>query len=709
VTRFQTLATLMREAVALGCEFHVRGDRVVRHGDLPDDLAQQLDAYADLLPAYCDIARDDAEAIAFFSSLGVELVHVATADAVPGTIAQLVLDRWNNDAVPVGIDIETSSYAPPPPLIVRLTSTGALHGTPLKREKNPLAVSPHTARICTLQCYAGGSQVFVVTGEALPPMLRDPWLQRTDFVAHSMNFERAFLHRVLRDLGVPPLPPSERKGRWDDTQQAATLIVGPGFNGSLQRLEAISERFLNLSPPKALQLSNWSWNPLTHGQLCYAATDAVLTWRLWRTLKPLLTERSLRVSYRLQMSCLPAVEQMEQRGCGFDGQEHDGQQQDWTTELSEARTAFHQVTGRPPPNCHEDVRKELKRILTPLEQASWPRTKGGNLLSVDQRHLKRLGGIPAARPMQRLLALGTLLQSFGPSFKSKLNPATGRFHPQFKVAGAETGRFACSDPNLQQLPSKRAPGFRKCIVAGEDKLLIAGDYSQVEVRSGGWISGDPSVNTLFEQGRDIHAEMAAKIASIAVEYVTETQRSAAKACVFGALFGISARGLADYAFNNYDVELSEDEAQELLDGFAEQFPVLWQWRDDNYWECRNRGYILIPTSGRRIDVEWSNLNPKNLPFTLCCNAPIQGSVADLIMLAIRMVTDALIKHSIVGENGLICCVHDELLLEASRQRAEEAKSILHQVMVKAFELTFPGAPIRGLVKVKMGRNWSQME
>jgi DNA polymerase I-like protein with 3'-5' exonuclease and polymerase domains len=409
------------------------------------------------------------------------------------------------------------------------------------------------------------------------------------------------------------------------------------------------------------------------------------------------------------MSCLPAVEQMEQRGCGFDRQVHDRQQQDWTKELSEARIGFHQATGRAPPNSHEDVRKELKRILTPIEQASWPRTKGGNLLSVDQRHLKRLGGIPAARPMQRLLALSTLLQSFGPSFVDKLNVATGRFHPQFKVAGAETGRFACSDPNLQQLPSKRAPGFRKCIVARRNGLLIAGDYNQVEVRSGGWISWDPAVNTLFAENRDIHAETAAAIAGIPVETVTEQQRSAAKACVFGALFGISARGLAEYAFNNYDVELTEDEAKELLDGFAEQFPTLWQWRDDNYWECRNRGYILIPTSGRRIDVEWSNLNPKKLPFTLCCNAPIQGSCADLIMVAIKMVNEALIEHSIFGEDGVICCVHDELLLEVSQQRAEEAKEILHRSMIKAFELTFPDASTNGLVKVKMGRNWSEME
>jgi DNA polymerase I-like protein with 3'-5' exonuclease and polymerase domains len=178
--------------------------------------------------------------------------------------------------------------------------------------------------------------------------------------------------------------------------------------------------------------------------------------------------------------------------------------------------------------------------------------------------------------------------------------------------------------------------------------------------------------------------------------------------VFGALFGISARGLAAYAFNTYDVVLTEDAAQELLDAFAAQFPMLWAWRDDNYWACRNRGYILIPTSGRRIELDWSNLKPKALPFPLCCNGPIQGSVADLIMLATKMLDEALVELDIFGEDGLICCIHDELLLEVPEHLAEKVRLLLEKVMIEAFELTFPGAPTRGLVKIKVGRNWGEM-
>jgi DNA polymerase-1 len=175
------------------------------------------------------------------------------------------------------------------------------------------------------------------------------------------------------------------------------------------------------------------------------------------------------------------------------------------------------------------------------------------------------------------------------------------------------------------------------------------------------------------------------------------------------LFGISARGLAAYAFNTYDVEMSVQQAQELLDGFADQFPVLWEWRDDNSWASRNRGHILIPTSGRRIELAWSNLIPKALPFPLCCNGPIQGAVADLIMLATTMVEAALINIDIVDDYGLICCIHDELLLRVPAARAEEVKLLLEKVMIEAFELTFPGAPTRGLVTIKAGRNWSEME
>jgi DNA polymerase-1 len=485
------------------------------------------------------------------------------------------------------------------------------------------------------------------------------------------------------------------------------LIIGPGFNGSLRSLEAASDRLLGLSPPKDLQLSNWSWNPLTRGQLCYAATDAILGWRLWQTCKPLLAERDLRAAYRLQMACLPATERMEQRGCGVDREEHARQVQGWTEELSTQRGAYKNATKRAPPSSHEEVRKELPRILSPIELAKWPRTPSG-ALSCDQHHLKWLGGIEEGRPMQRILALNTLLKSFGPSFLNKLNSATARFHPQFKVAGAETGRVVCADPNLQQLPSRKAPDFRKCIVARPGCLLVAGDYSQAEVRAAGWITGERAIDTLIIEGRDIHTEMAARMAGIAIEYVTKQQRDGAKACVFGALFGISARGLAAYAFNTYDVEMSVDTAQELLDGFAEQLPVLWEWREDNFWACRNRGYILVPTSGRRIELAWSNLQPKALPFPLCCNGPIQGSVADLIMRATAMVDAALIKIGVIGDYGLVCCIHDELLLEVPKNMIEEAKAILEKVMIEAFELTFPDAPTNGLVKIKMGLNWSEM-
>jgi DNA polymerase I-like protein with 3'-5' exonuclease and polymerase domains len=178
--------------------------------------------------------------------------------------------------------------------------------------------------------------------------------------------------------------------------------------------------------------------------------------------------------------------------------------------------------------------------------------------------------------------------------------------------------------------------------------------------------------------------------------------------VFGSLYGIGPASLSAYAHASYDVEMSEEEARGALNAFFARFPELKRWRLENYHTCQALGRIEIPTSGRVIELEWSNLKPKALPFPLCCNAPVQGGAADLIMLALQWVDRRLIENGITGVEGLIACVHDELLLEVREEHAELARQILQEEMTTAFVRLYPDAPTTGLVDIKMGPNWGYL-
>ena len=180
---------------------------------------------------------------------------------------------------------------------------------------------------------------------------------------------------------------------------------------------------------------------------------------------------------------------------------------------------------------------------------------------------------------------------------------TGRIHAHYSIAGAKSGRFSCNHPNLQQLPSARAPEFRRCIVAASGCVLVGCDYNQVELRAAAWSANDQNLTRVYRDGRDVHAETAAFIAGVPVEQVTKAQRQAAKAVNFGALYGQQAPGLVEYAFDAFDVVMSEQEAQQALDRFAAAYPQLEQWKWDNYHRCKQRGYVLIGC-GRVVKAEW---------------------------------------------------------------------------------------------------------
>jgi DNA polymerase-1 len=335
--------------------------------------------------------------------------------------------------------------------------------------------------------------------------------------------------------------------------------------------------------------------------------------------------------------------------------------------------------------------------------ANWPRTTTG-VLSIERKHLKRLvlAEEPTVKPVLALLAREKLLSTFGPKLRDHINPVTGRLHCSYNNAASKAGRFTASSPNLQQLPSAKAPDFKACIVAAPGCLLVGGDWSQIEMRAAAWISRDPALTAVYEQARDLHSETAGLIAGVSVTEVTKEQRQGAKAVNFGSIYGIGPRTLAEDAFDTYGIDMTAAEAKAALDRFFLAYRTLKRWMHNHADLCQRRGYVRIG-AGRVVEARWEPSG--HLSFPQCCNLPVQGAAADAMLRAIPMVFRRL--RGING--GLVASIHDELLLEVAEADASTARSILEETMVEAFELTFPGAPSGNVVEVKIGQTWKEVK
>jgi len=524
-------------------------------------------------------------------------------------------------------------------------------------------------------------------------MLASRCLRQQRLVAHNAPFELAFLrHHTKPIAGVAGHPV-------ECTAQAAGLVLGVGHAGERRSLASVASARLKLDPPKELQTSDWSAPRLSPGQLAYAASDAVLAWKLWPNLRAEIISRRCTTAYELQRGAIPAVADMELRGLGFDPVEHTRQVEAWSRNLADARHQYVEMTGKAPPTKPAEVRNWVAAVAGE-RLPTWPRSEKTGELSIERKHLKRLAlaEVATVKPVLSMLAMEKLISTFGPKLADMVSPATGRIHCRYNIGAAKSGRFTSSNPNLQQLPAARAPEFRRCIVAAPGNVLISCDWSQVEMRAAAWLSKDRVLTRVYEEGRDLHRETAAAIARVPYAAVTAAQRQAAKPVNFGAIYGIGPVTLAEDAFDNYEIELTEQEAQQALDRFFQTYGGYNDWRWDHWRRVKAVNRVVVPGSGRTVEGVWE---PEGrIRFPQACNIPIQGMCADAMLRAI-----ALLFRRLRG--AMVACLHDEILIEVAEDDADRAGVVLEEVMTEAFALTFPGAPIAGVAEVGVGRNWME--
>ncbi|MGB9669285.1 MAG: DNA polymerase, partial [Anaerolineales bacterium] len=296
--------------------------------------------------------------------------------------------------------------------------------------------------------------------------------------------------------------------------------------------------------------------------------------------------------------------------------------------------------------------------------------------------------------------LSKLKSTYVDALPKEVNPRTGRVHTTYNQTGSVTGRLASSEPNLQNIPIRSDIGrqVRQAFIAENGKYLISADYSQVELRIVAHISGDQAMLDAFRADQDIHAATAAAIYNIPIENVTKEQRRHAKAINFGLIYGMTPYGLT----RGTDLTLAE--AEEFVSAYFKQFPGVKAYLDQARRLAAERGYVETLLGRRRYFPglkNEKNPNIRNREEREAINAPIQGTAADIIKLAMLKIPTALEKAGLNGK--MLLQVHDELVVECPEGELKETISLVKEVMETAYTLSIPLK-----TDARYGKNWYDM-
>jgi DNA polymerase-1 len=429
----------------------------------------------------------------------------------------------------------------------------------------------------------------------------------------------------------------------------------------------------------------------------YAAEDADVTLRLYRHLKPRLAiEGGTRVYERVDRPLIAVVAAMEREGIRVDRARLAKLSEEFAGEIARLEGEIHSLAGQ---EFTVGSPKQLGDILfDKLGHKGGKKGKSGQY-STDVSVLEKLAGegAPIARKVLEWRQLAKLKSTYTDALQAAINPATGRVHTSYSLVGAQTGRLSSTDPNLQNIPIRTAIGrqIREAFVPEPGNVLLAADYSQIELRLAAHMAGVDTLKAAFAAGEDIHARTATEMFG----EVTRDTRARAKTINFAILYGISRWGLAGR------LEVTPEEAQAMIDTYFQRFPGIQRYIHETLESVRAKGYSET-LFGRKT---WfPRINSKNQAERqgserAAINAPIQGTSADIIKRAMARMLPAL------GDAGLhdvrmLLQVHDELVFELPEERVEAATPIIRRVMAEAaqpaVELTVPLG-----VDIGTGRSW----
>ncbi|KQQ33737.1 DNA polymerase I [Duganella sp. Leaf126] len=430
----------------------------------------------------------------------------------------------------------------------------------------------------------------------------------------------------------------------------------------------------------------------------YAAEDADITLRLHGVMQAEVeNDEKLRYIYRqIELPTAVVLQKIERNGVCVDAALLDAQSAELGVRIAELEAQAHELAGQP---FNLGSPKQIGEIFFQKLQLPVVKKTPSGAPSTDEEVLQKLAeDYPLPKVLLEYRSLSKLKSTYTDKLPKMINPDTGRVHTNYAQAVAVTGRLASNDPNLQNIPVRTREGrrIREAFVAPPGSHLVSADYSQIELRIMAHISGDEAMLRAFADGEDIHRATAAEIFGVPPADVTSEQRRYAKVINFGLIYGMSAFGLAA----NLNIERAA--AQNYIDRYFARFSGVKQYMDDTRLQAKARGYVET-VFGRRL---WlPEINSPNGPRRqgaerAAINAPMQGTAADLIKLAMVAVQNWLEADRL--HTRMIMQVHDELVLEVPDAELELVKQKLPELMAGVAQLKVPL-----LAEVGVGKNWEE--
>ncbi len=430
----------------------------------------------------------------------------------------------------------------------------------------------------------------------------------------------------------------------------------------------------------------------------YAAEDADITLQLYGRLWPLLEETGQTELYRrIEAPLIPVLARMEFAGVFVDREILGESGAALTVEAARLEAEIREMTGAPELNINSA--KQLGDVLFgTLRIDPKPKKTRTGQFRTDEEYLQSLSDKhPVIDKILEYRGLKKLLSTYIEALPQLIHPATGRIHTSFNQAVTATGRLSSTNPNLQNIPIRDAAGreIRKAFTAPDhDHVIVSADYSQVELRIMAHLSGDEALQQAFRDGEDIHTATAARVFGVSLDEVTREQRRRAKTANFGIIYGISAFGLATR------LRIPRPEAKSLIDGYFTHYPGVKAYMDRVVAEARERGYVETIFGRRRYlrDIRSDNSMTRSLAERNAINAPIQGSAADIMKIAMIEVDRLLRQRGSAAR--IVLQVHDELVLEVPQTEVTAITALVSEAMAAAAALAVPL-----LVEAQAGTSW----
>ena len=509
-------------------------------------------------------------------------------------------------------------------------------------------------------------------------------------IAHNIKYDIKVINRYGVKVNAPTF----------DTMIAHYLINAD----SKQSMDFLAEFYLNYKPVSIETLigkkgkNQKSMADLDPAEITdYACEDADITFQLKQIFEPEIQKDHLKkLFFEMEMPLVEVLKDMEQEGITIDSEGLLKYSEELGKTLDELEVSITNEAGM---EFNIDSPKQLGDVLFEHLKISSKakKTKTGQY-ATGEDILQKLVHIHPIIPMiLDYRQLRKLKNTYVDPLPTLMDEVDGRIHTNYMQAVAATGRLSSNNPNLQNIPIRSDKGkeIRKAFISrGKGYKLMAADYSQIELRIIAALSEDENMINAFKSGQDIHAATAAKVFNVPLEEVTRDQRSSAKAVNFGIIYGQSAFGLAQ------NLNISRTEAKQIIDSYFEQYPTIKGYMDGAVATARENGYVETIMKRRRYlaDINSANAIVRGFAERNAVNAPIQGSAADVIKLAMIRVHKAMKETDL--KSKMLLQVHDELVFDVHESEIDTMKELVKREMEAAVQLVVPME-----VEIEVGDNW----